>query len=263
MKLFFRKLGIGYPLIILHGLYGASDNWITIANKLADYFEVYLLDAQNHGLSPNTNTHSYQEMKEDVLEFMQDNNLKKAIILGHSMGGKTAMLIANQYPSKITALVVVDIAPKKYSQENQNYKLHQLILQTLKDIDLQYYNNISQIEEVLIQKLNDQRLAKFLLKNIKRTPKNQLQWKLNVDAIYQNIENLTDGFSDINIKTISIPTMFFRGKNSDYITETDILKLKEIYLNLKITTIENAGHWLHVEQTDIFVSELLNFLLSF
>ncbi|RYX99620.1 alpha/beta fold hydrolase, partial [bacterium] len=120
MKLFFKKLGEGKPIIILHGLFGSSDNWLTISKKLADRYSIYLLDVRNHGQSPHSDDHSYQAMVGDLSEFIRDNNIEKPIIIGHSMGGKIAMNFAVDHPEVPEKIVVVDIAPKMYQHENKS-----------------------------------------------------------------------------------------------------------------------------------------------
>jgi len=261
MELFYRKLGTGYPLIILHGLYGSSDNWLTLAKQFADYFEVYLIDQRNHGQSPHNSVHNYEVMKNDLLEFMENNNLQKSIILGHSMGGKTAMLFANEYSWKVSQLIIADIAPKAYPLTGVNAETHRKIMTTLKNIDLTQISNFAQAEALMNQNLNDEKLCKFLLKNLKRNSENNFEWKLNIDSLYNNIEAITDGFSNLIWKPYSSPTLFLKGEVSDYILKSDFDDIKQKYPNSKIVTIPKAGHWLHAEQPNIFAKEILKFLL--
>jgi len=261
MELFSRKLGTGYPLIILHGLYGSSDNWLSIAKQFADYFDVYLLDARNHGQSPHNPIHNYDVMVEDLHEFMNSNNLQKSIILGHSMGGKTAMLFANKYPAKVSQLIIADIAPKTYPLDGINAATHRKIMNILKNIDISKFNNYSDAEQALQQDLDDEKLRKFLLKNLKRNQNNVFEWRLNVDALYNNIEQVTDGFSNQIWKTYSSPTLFLKGELSDYILKSDFDDIKLKYPNSKIVTIPKAGHWLHAEQPLVFVKEIMKFIL--
>jgi len=138
MKLFFRKFGEGAPIIIVHGLYGASDNWVTVGRRLAENFEVFLIDQRNHGRSPHSSEHNYKLMLEDLYEFIETQNIEKAILIGHSMGGKTVMHFANQYPEKVSSLIVLDIAPKSYieiAKENKSEINHLGILKAMKSID--------------------------------------------------------------------------------------------------------------------------------
>jgi len=138
MKLFFREEGSGFPIVIIHGLYGSSDNWLTVAKKLAPHYHVYSVDQRNHGHSPNSDIHDFESMKNDLAEFFEDHKIEKAIVIGHSMGGKTAMWFAAEYPERIEKLIVADIAPKDYFQLNDEsqYYLHNNILQAMLEIDL-------------------------------------------------------------------------------------------------------------------------------
>jgi esterase len=262
MELFFRKYGQGYPIIILHGLYGCSDNWITIARQLSEYAEVYIPDQRNHGQSPHSKEHTYNSMKEDLLDFMNTNEIKKAVILGHSMGGKTAMLFANDYPQKISKLIIVDISPKSYKKDTINTEKHNMVLQTLFNLDLMNVKSYEQAEKDINVKLKEERLTKFLLKNLKKNSSGNFEWKINLMALYNNIEAITNGFDNIDLKLQTFPTLFLKGANSDYIKNEDFDKIKSSYKSSKIVTIPNCGHWLHVEQPNLFIKEVLGFLLE-
>src|ERR1035437_3866850 len=135
----FRKSGHGPALVILHGLYGSSDNWISIARKMEDCLTVFIPDLRNHGQSPHTSTHSYQDMVDDLYQFFIDHHIQKATILGHSMGGKLAMMFAAEYPELITGLIIADIAPENYNSENKPFKTvqqHELILGLMEELNL-------------------------------------------------------------------------------------------------------------------------------
>ncbi len=186
MKLFFRKEGSGEPLVILHGLYGSSDNWFAVAKKLASRYTVYSVDHRNHGHSPHHPSHTYRDMVNDLAEFFEAQNLRPAVLLGHSMGGKVAICFAADYPEKVKKLIVADIAPKDYleMEENSQYHLHRNILLALQELDLSEFTTRSQVEDRLAEKIDDPRIIGFLLKNIRiDTHTKQMRWKLNAVSL--------------------------------------------------------------------------------
>jgi esterase len=264
MKLHYRKEGNGSPLVILHGLYGSSDNWLAISKKLSEKYTVYAIDLRNHGRSPHHQTHTYEAMKEDLFDFFIQHNIEKAVILGHSMGGKTAMLFAADYPEKIKKLIVVDIAPKDYlALENESqYHFHRAVLLAMMEIDFNHIKTRQEVEFMLSEKIDNKSVIKFLLKNIasdKHT--HTLKWRLNVEALYNNLEEIVEGgnykrFED-RIPIISYPVIFIRGLQSPYIKEDDITTIKRIYPDANIVDIPDAGHWLHAEQPELFLEAVM------
>ncbi|MDP3431510.1 MAG: alpha/beta fold hydrolase [Bacteroidota bacterium] len=153
MKLFFREEGEGFPIVIVHGLYGSSDNWLTVGKKLSARFKVYMIDQRNHGRSPNSEEHSYEALKNDLAEFFDQHKIEKAIVMGHSMGGKTAMCFAADYPERIEKLIVVDIAPKNYFllNDESQYFLHKNILQAMLEIEFSRMESRKEVENYLLQ----------------------------------------------------------------------------------------------------------------
>jgi len=264
MELFFRKLGQNKPaLIILHGLYGASDNWMTIAKRWSEDYEVYLLDLRNHGRSGHCKTHTYLSMRDDVLELMDTQKIKKAILVGHSMGGKVAMRLAMDSPERVNALVVVDIAPKNYTLENdENVARHRKILQGMLALDLSKLNRREEINEILCSSIPEERTRQFIMKNLKRNKDQSFSWKLNLQVISDEILNITKGFSEEEItKNISgFPVLFIRGEKSKYIEDIDMKRIFEIFPTADISTIKNAGHWIHAEQAEQLSRVVLDFL---
>ncbi len=265
MKLFYRKFGNGVPLIILHGLYGSSDNWVTIGRALSDKYEVWLLDQRNHGKSPHSDEHTYQLMQEDLLEFMNDNNIEKAILIGHSMGGKTAMRFAMEQPERLISLIIIDIAPKSYAF-SLNSKVetlnHKIIMESMMSLDFSGIKDRHQLEDLMIKKIRSTKIRQFILKNVKRQKDNQFGWVLNLNSLYKNLEHILNGFSEstnIGDEITGLPVLFVRGGESKYINQDDCDKIFSIFPYAEIATIENAGHWLHAEQPD----ELLKILDEF
>ena len=261
MKLFFRKFGTNNPpLIIVHGLYGMSDNWVAIAKVLSEQFEVFVIDQRNHGNSPHSNEHNYNLLQEDLHEFMQDQEIENPVLIGHSMGGKTVMNFAINYPEKINALIVVDISPRRYNsaQLTDSSKKHMQILNAMNKINLADFNKRDDIKEHILKTIKEERIVNFILKNLKRET-NSFKWKLNIKAIINNLEDI---IADLNItdEISGFPTLFVRGKNSNYILDEDISFIEEKFPVAEIETIKNAGHWIHAEQPKEFIRVVEDFL---
>lgn len=264
MELFFRKEGSGPPLIIIHGLYGSSDNWLNIAKRIAPFYTLYMVDLRNHGRSPFSDIHSFNEMKSDIAEFFFRHSIKKATILGHSMGGKTAMWFAADYPERIEKLIVADIAPKDYMElkDDSQFYLHQNILLAMKAIDFKRIETREEIEDYLHERIEDDRICQFLLKNAERDKQSKLfKWRINVEVLYNYLDEIVSGvnfrwFED-RLPIISYPVVFIRGLNSKYITDKDIPLIQKIYPDARISDIPDAGHWLHAEQPERFAEAIL------
>jgi len=265
LTLNFRKTGHGAPLVILHGLYGASDNWISIAKKLEARFTIYIPDLRNHGKSPHATTHTYPDMVEDLYQFFSDHHLKKATVLGHSMGGKLAMMFASEYPELITGLIVADISPKNYNAVNKPFKTvlqHELILGLMEDLNLVTVTSRKEIDNFLAEKLDNSTLRQFLIKNIHRNKEGYFEWKINVPVLRYALNAVTSEVSSAwfadRKPILNYPVTFIRGLNSDYITDQDIPLIKDIYPEARVIDIPDAGHWLHSEQPEKFINALLS-----
>lgn len=263
MKLFFRKTGSGSPLIILHGLYGSSDNWHSIAKHLSEKYTVYTIDQRNHGHSEFANSHSYNDMRNDLAVFLDTQNIKKATILGHSMGGKAAMWFAAKYPQKVEKLIIADIAPKNYllAANNSQVNFHRNILQAMKNIDFSAVKSRKNVDLLLSQTITDTKIRQFLLKNItidKETK--QYQWQLNVNVLNNYLNEVIGGVNkkwfEHEMSISDFPVLFIRGMLSDYITDKDIPNIKKIFPKAQIIDIQNAGHWLHAEQPEKFIEAI-------
>jgi esterase len=245
MKLFYRKFGQGRPLLILHGLFGQSDNWNSLAKQFGEAgFEVYTIDLRNHGLSPHSDVWNYQVMSDDVYELITDLNLKEVALLGHSMGGKVAMLFAIQHPEVLSNLIVVDIAPKYYSPH------HQEVLKALNTVDFGIVKTRKETEGVLSRYITDEGTKQFLLKNIFWKENEELAWRFNLKVITAQIENV--GEITTSDHTCSVPTLFIRGEKSNYVLDSDINQIQEIFPLLTLKTIAGAGHWVHAEKPSAF-----------
>jgi len=252
MQLNFKKVGEGEPLVILHGLFGSLDNWMSLAKKLGAHFEVFIIDARNHGQSPHSKDFNYDVMADDLYEFLLQNNIVDPIVLGHSMGGKTAMQFAMNYPNKLEQLIVADIAPKAYPVH------HTIIIEGMLSLDFDVINTRKKADEQLSKFIEDISTRQFLLKNLFWADKERLAWKFNLSTINQNIETIGQGLE--NISTFEKPTLFIRGEKSNYITPKDYDPIKNIFPNSAISSLD-SGHWVHAEKPIDFLQILNNFLL--
>ncbi len=248
IELNYKSVGAGKPVIIVHGLLGMLDNWKTFGGLLADSHLVFLVDLRNHGRSPHQATMTYQEMSEDILNFMDQHWLHDEVsIIGHSMGGKVAMQLALDHPDRISNLFVVDIAPKIYAPS------HEKILSALASVDLASSTSRKDIEQFLQVELGDMKIVGFLMKNLTRKS-NGYQWKMNLDAI----RNLYDDIlGDIELKDqrpFTGSTRFFRGEKSNYITDADIPLIKHYFPQMDLITVPKAGHWVHADNLDFLLA---------
>jgi esterase len=255
MKLFYRKLGQGQPFIILHGLFGQSDNWNTFARQLAEAgYEVYTIDLRNHGLSPHSNTWNYQVMSDDIFELTTDLNLQNVILLGHSMGGKVAMQLAIDHPDLLYKLIVVDIAPKYYPPH------HGEVLKALNAIDFNVIKTRKEADNVLSEYITDSGTKQFLLKNIYWRENGELDWRFNLKVISEQIENVGEETSKYTVSEVS--ALFIRGALSNYILDSDAEDIHRIFPNSALETIRGAGHWVHAEKPKEFFETVVKFIID-
>ena len=252
MKLHFRTLGAGEPLIILHGVFGSSDNWQTLGKIFAGRFKVYLVDLRNHGNSPHSDEFSYQSMVADLVELMTSEKLDSAHILGHSMGGKVAMHLAAEFPEKIRKLIVVDIAPKYYPPH------HQQIFDGFNSVRLEEITSRKEADDQMAKTIGNIGVRQFILKNLTRDGEGSFAWKLNVSAIEGAIEEVGEGLN--KAVSFSGSCLFIAGGKSDYITQGDHQLIQELFPGALIKTVEGAGHWVHAEKPDELRDLVLNFL---
>lgn len=255
MKLHSNIEGKGYPLLILHGFLGMGDNWKTLAKQYAEAnFEVHLIDQRNHGRSPHSEVFNYSALANDVSEYIEHNQIIKCSIIGHSMGGKTAMQLACSYPSLIEKLLVADIAPKYYPQH------HQDILAGLSFLQDELITSRKQADEELSKFISNQGVRLFLLKNLYRIEKDNYGLRVNLSVLKKNIEEIGKPLSETAL--FAGKTLFLRGENSNYITDSDKVLIQKHFPNAVVNTIKNAGHWLHAEQKDLFFEASHSFLIN-
>ncbi len=254
MKLNFDQYGEDAtkdPLIIIHGLYGSAANFRGLAKIYSKYFNVYCLDLRNHGNSPHSDDMSYSAMADDVAEFMDDQGLATAHILGHSMGGKTAMQLALHHPERIDKLVLGDIAPVLYPHH------HEKIFEGLLKIPLDQISSRGEADKILSRYVDEAGVRMFLLTNLVRGDDRSFKWRINLDVLireYDHIAAAPDGIS------YDGETLFIRGDLSDYVADEYVPEIMEIFPNARIETIDDCGHWLHSEKPEEFSEILLKFL---
>ncbi|MCD4731315.1 MAG: alpha/beta fold hydrolase, partial [Bacteroidales bacterium] len=176
MKLFYRHYGEGQPVIILHGIFGISDNWVTIGRRLAEKFEVFILDQRNHGQSPHNDTFNYFALAEDLFEFIEDHQLTNPILIGHSMGGKVAMNFALEHPHRVNRFIVVDMSVRAYPARQQ----HMDILNAMLSINFDDISSREEVEQIITSTVKSPRISQFVLKNLYRIGKTRLAWRPNV-----------------------------------------------------------------------------------
>lgn len=264
MELFYRKEGTGSPLVVVHGLYGSSDNWVNIGRRLAEKHTVYMVDQRNHGRSPFSDSHTFNDMRDDLVEFFEKHNIEKATLLGHSMGGKAAMWFAADYPEKVEKLVIADIAPKDYLllKEDSQFYLHQNILLAMMEIDFSKIKSRNDVDDFMAQKIDDVNIRQFLLKNVAKDKVNhQYKWRVNAGVLYDHLDEIVSGVNknwlEDRIPINSYPVIFIRGMKSKYLLPEDEPMIKEIYPDSRIIDIPDAGHWLHVEQPELFMKAVM------
>ncbi len=249
MELFYRRYGRegDQPLIILHGLFGLSDNWVTFARRIAaEGFDVFVVDQRNHGRSPRSGVFNYLALTDDLFDFIDEHEIENPILLGHSMGGKVAMRFALENPELLKKLIVVDISMKAYPPRRQ----HKQIIKAMRSIDLTKVKNRRQVEQQLEAFIPELRIRQFVLKNLHRNEQNEFEWRPHLDGIENNLDDLFDGI-DIH-QTFDKPSLFIKGGASDYILLEDFEKIRKNFPRAEIITIANTSHWVHVEAPERF-----------
>jgi esterase len=255
MKLNFRKVGEGKPVVILHGLFGSSDNWQTFGKQLAGSgYAVYMVDLRNHGLSPHDVALNYSVLAEDVHELFLSEHLQAAVLIGHSLGGKTAMTFSFQHPESVKGLVVVDIAPRQYPIQ------HRYVLDALLSVDLNTVKSRQEVEAQLSKHLNETSVIQFMMKNLYWKEKDRLNWRFNLEAINSQIESVGKATKPEN--HFSKPTLFIKGEKSDYITYDDEREIFELFENVEVKSAPGAGHWVHAENPSFLLEVVRTFILK-
>jgi len=250
--LYSKIIGKGEPFLILHGYFGMGDNWKTFATHLSENYQVHLIDLRNHGRSFHDDEFNYDVMVEDVLTYIKHYKFKQVTVLGHSMGGKIAMLLAVTYPEVIKRLIVADIAPKYYPPH------HQEILEGLNSVDFNKQKTRKEVEQVLQQYIADAATRQFLLRNVYWQSKEKLAFRFNLKSLTENSNEVGEGLPSFT--EYNGPVLFLKGGNSGYISKQDVPLIKAHFPNAKLMTVKNSGHWLHVENPTDFYEYIVDFL---
>ena len=242
-------MGEGKPLVILHGVFGSADNWLTLGKRFAEHYEVHLLDQRNHGDSPHSDEFTYPAMAADLKEYLANHGISSPILVGHSMGGKVVMEYAQKNPEGLEKLVVADIAPRQYPVH------HTTILEGLSSIDLDGIKSRKEADEQLSQYIKELGVRQFLLKNLGRADKG-FEWKINLPVIKREIATIG---VEITGPGVDKPALFIRGKKSDYIQDSDYDHIRQLFPQAHIEALPQAGHWVHAEAPDAVYTLIRNF----
>ena len=253
IDLAYHSFGSGPPLVILHGLFGCKENWRYLARQLGQQFQVFSIDQRNHGQSPHCEEFGYQAMADDLLAFLNSHGLDQIQLLGHSMGGKTAMQFAACHPQRLTRLIVEDISPCAYSPR------HEHLFAALGRLPLAQLTSRSEADRLLQQAVPEPAVRQFLLKNLQRQPGGGFTWRFNLPVLDRHYPDL---ITALNIAApIEVPTLFLRGGQSDYLPPDLPSEITRNFKEVSLETIEGAGHWVHAEQPEAFLQAVTTFLL--
>jgi pimeloyl-ACP methyl ester carboxylesterase len=254
MELFYRQFGEGQPLVILHGIFGISDNWVTIGRRLAEKFSVYIPDQRNHGQSPHSAAFDYDVMAGDLDEFLDTHGLKNPVLIGHSMGGKVAMKYVLENPGKVDRLIVVDMSPRKYDPR----LVHQKMIAAMLSVNFGATDSRTEIDKLLSQSIPERRIRQFIMKNLYRPERSTLAWRPNLEAINANLSEVFEGIHHRG--SFDGPSLFVAGGRSDYITASDHPDILALFPMAEIKTLPNASHWVHADEPDALCALFSDFL---
>ena len=255
MELFFRQYGHGKPLIILHGVLGISDNWVTFGHRMAKFgYAVIIPDQRNHGHSPHHHTFNYYALVDDLVELIEKLQIQNPVILGHSMGGKVAMRFTLEHTEIPERLIIVDTSLRTYTRFNY----HRAFIDAMLSIDFQKVKSRQEVEQLLGDKIHDERIKQFLLKNLFWKDKHHLGWRPNLKALWDNMEMMYDGV--FYSSQFTGPVLFIKGGRSDYILDDDLPAIRKNFPNSDLLTIENGTHWVHADEPEQFFQAVSRFL---
>lgn len=253
--MFFQKLGDGPAVIILHGLFGSSDNWMTIARKLSKEFKVFLPDLRNHGRSPHSDRFDLASMSHDLETLVNDEKIGGTALVGHSLGGKVAMTFALNHQS-VEKLIIVDVSPRK--RGHSGLDLFSNLLEAMESMPLDEIRSRNQADQMLSGTIPDMRIRQFLLKNLFRSDTDRYEWRLNLRGLRKNLEKVGDGVPQSG--KFKKPALFIRGEKSEYVLSEDETTIRELFPSSSIVTIPGAGHWVHAEAPEAVCDKMSQFL---
>lgn len=264
MELYYREFGEGLPLVILHGLYGSSDNWTAIARELSKKFRVILPDQRNHGRSSHDPSHTYDDLANDLHELVIRLGLGRFILSGHSMGGKTAIYFASRWPELVAALVIVDMTPFRIEDwESESVSMHRNILRVMNETDPSEYKSREEASGIFDKIISSSRIRDFLLKNITRNSEGKFVWKLSPAYLQSNLEHILDGFKREEAGSNAVtgfPVIFLKAEHSGYISDEESRYIYRLFPAAEIRLVEGTSHWLHAEKPEVF-TETINSLV--
>ena len=240
------------PLVMLHGLFGSGANFRTVAKRLAADRAVHCLDLRNHGNAPWDDEHTYPAMAADVVAWLDRMGLKKVDLLGHSMGGKAAMVAALHAPERIRQLIVVDIAPVTYTHTLTGYT------QAMLDVDLNTAKTRGDVDRSLAETINEPAIRAFLLQNLKRSDAG-LRWRIHLQALLRH-GGAIGGFPDFNATVYEGPSLFLHGDRSNYIRKQHTQTIRALFPHARLQEVSDCGHWVHAEQPEAFLQTVASFL---
>lgn len=248
-----KIIGKGEPLLILHGFLGMLDNWNTLGGQYAAQgLEVHLIDQRNHGKSFWSEDFNYNYLAQDVYQYILHHRLSKTLVLGHSMGGKTAMMLACDHSDVVDKLIVADIGPKEYPPH------HKDILEAINSLSPEHLTSRGAADEALATRIKDNGIRQFLLKNLYRQNKDQLAFRFNLPVLRNKNDEVGEAIGASAV--FHGPTLFLRGDRSEYISDKDLIDIQRHFPSAHLKTIANAGHWLHAENPEQFFDESMNFI---
>ncbi|MBN1199177.1 MAG: alpha/beta fold hydrolase [Bacteroidales bacterium] len=256
MNLFFRSFGTGPVLIILHGLFGISDNWVTLGKQLGKGLRVIIPDLRNHGRSPHSDRFDFASMEQDILELIEEETVGAVMLLGHSLGGRVAVNLAVHHPEMIQKLVIVDISLRKYPPRREHLDL----IDAMHALDLSQSVRRTELEMHLRQRISSQKVRQFLLKNLYWNESGKLAWRLNLPVISESLPGIFDG--GVVTGRYTGPALFLRGERSDYIQDIDLPAIYDTFPGATVRTIRGATHWVHADNPGEFYQVVSPFLLG-
>jgi pimeloyl-ACP methyl ester carboxylesterase len=230
------------PIMIIHGLYGSGRNWSVIAKRLSDKFYVITVDLRNHGDSPWFDTHNYHDMANDLVKVITSLNIKPDII-GHSMGGKAAMVLALKHPNLVNKLLIADISPVKYEHDQSQF------IKAMQKIDLSKVEKRSDATLALSKFVKNTLLQSFFTQSLDLKTK---RWKLNLNILLSEMNEILS-FPEIDSEFLG-HTLFLKGAKSEYVSPNHRKIIKSLFIKARFATLKGAGHWLHSEKPREFES---------
>lgn len=251
-ELFYTEQGEGFPLIIIHGLFGSADNWRTLSKKFAEQYRVIALDLRNHGRSPHVDGMSYDAMAADVLALMDKLGLEKAHILGHSMGGKVAMQLALNLPERLEKLIVADIAPVEYGHGHDDVLAALYAVQNAGGAASR-----KEADTMMAEHLETLGVRQFLSTNLEKKENGKLGWRVGLDQINADYDSVVEAPTG---QPFAGPSLFIRGELSHYVEDSYLPQVDALFPQNQLITMAGCGHWLHAEKPMDFLAHVQTFL---